>query len=99
MAILAFQAAFRNRQYSLVWPVVPVKFKQQRKVGHKVGNNIRAGITFESVTAIFDDKDFVGAFRMSRACFEKLVNKAAQVWKKSDLAGRRSKRGTIPVDI
>ena len=76
----------------------PFPFKR-RAPPLSFNSKIRDGISFESITSVFDERDFVGAFRMSPTAFQKLFRIVRRVWIKSKSAGIRSKRQTISVDI
>lgn len=51
-----------------------LRLKKRRKCGIKVQVGIRDGISFETVTSVYNEADFRGAFRMSRNTFSNLLD-------------------------
>jgi len=80
-------------------PITPYVFKKRRRVRGSIDRGIRDGITFDSVASVFNDRDFIGAFRMSRETFDLLLGLVESVWTRSYLKRRKRRRGTISIDI
>ena len=70
-----------------------------KKSQNTVGRPLRVNWTFTSVTSIYTDEEFSGAFRMSRPIFTKLWRLIECRIQKNVEMGKRSKRTTVMPDM
>lgn len=73
--------------------------RMQRRRQFAVPRPLRAGVTFSSITCVYNESMFRRAFRMDQRMFEVLVDIVRDDITKDEEMGKRSGRTTLPPDI